>query len=195
VLEGAPAREGAEIADEAGKVIGVVTSGGFAPSLFGGPIAIGFVPPAFAVVGTKLKVIVRGKAQAAEVVATPFVAHRYVRKGSDQGAQTCASPKITNGSSSRATSPPSASPPMPPSSWATWCSSRFRKSGKTVKAGDGLAVVESVKAASDVYAPVSGEVVEGNAELATRPRRSTPCRKAGGWFAKIKVSTPPRSTP
>ncbi|AZS19767.1 MULTISPECIES: glycine cleavage system aminomethyltransferase GcvT [unclassified Caulobacter] len=79
VLEGAPAREGAEIADEAGNVIGKVTSGGFAPSL-GYPIAIGFAPPAYAAVGTKLKVIVRGKPAAAEVVASPFVPNRYVRK-------------------------------------------------------------------------------------------------------------------
>ena len=66
-------------ADEAGDVIGVVTSGGFSPSL-GKPIAMGFVPPAQAEVGARLKVIVRGKAQAAEVVAMPFVPHRYVRK-------------------------------------------------------------------------------------------------------------------
>jgi aminomethyltransferase len=79
VLEGAPAREGAEIADETGAVVGVVTSGGFGPSV-GGAIAIGFAPPALAVIGTKLKVIVRGKPQAAEVVASPFVPNRYVRK-------------------------------------------------------------------------------------------------------------------
>jgi aminomethyltransferase len=79
VLEGAPAREGAEIADETGAVVGVVTSGGFGPS-FGGAIAIGFVPPALAVVGSKLKVIVRGKPQAAQVVTSPFVPTRYVRK-------------------------------------------------------------------------------------------------------------------
>jgi aminomethyltransferase len=79
VLEGAPAREGAEIADETGAVVGVVTSGGFGPS-YGGAIAIGFVPPALAVVGSKLKVIVRGKPQAAEVVTSPFVPTRYVRK-------------------------------------------------------------------------------------------------------------------
>ena len=79
VLEGAPAREGAQIADEAGNVVGVVTSGGFSPSL-GKPIAMGFAPPALADVGTRLKVIVRGKAQAAEVAAMPFVPHRYVRK-------------------------------------------------------------------------------------------------------------------
>ncbi|WP_296596082.1 glycine cleavage system aminomethyltransferase GcvT [Phenylobacterium sp.] len=79
VLEGAPAREGAEVADEAGNVIGVVTSGGHSPCLKAG-IALAFVPPAFKAVGTKLKVIVRGKPQSAEVVASPFVPHRYVRK-------------------------------------------------------------------------------------------------------------------
>ena len=78
VLEGAPAREGAEITDAAGVVVGKVTSGGFAPSL-SAPIAMGFVSPAFAAVGTALKVIVRGKPQGAEVVSMPFVPHRYVR--------------------------------------------------------------------------------------------------------------------
>jgi aminomethyltransferase len=79
VLEGAPAREGAEIADQAGAVVGVVTSGGFAPTL-SAPIAMGYVPPALAEPGTRLNVIVRGKPQAAEVTAMPFVPHRYVRK-------------------------------------------------------------------------------------------------------------------
>ncbi|MET3926442.1 glycine cleavage system aminomethyltransferase GcvT [Devosia sp. 2618] len=79
IVEGAPAREGAEILDEAGTVVGVVTSGGFAPSL-GKAIAMGFVPPSLAVAGTKLQVSVRGRQQSAEVVATPFVPHRYFRK-------------------------------------------------------------------------------------------------------------------
>jgi aminomethyltransferase len=79
VLEGAPAREGAEIADAAGAVIGVVTSGGYSPVLKCG-IALGFAPPAHAAVGTQLKVIVRGKPQGCEVVKAPFVPHRYVRK-------------------------------------------------------------------------------------------------------------------
>ena len=78
VLSGAPAREGAEIADD-GKVVGRVTSGGFAPTL-SAPIALGFVPPRYRAPGTALQVLVRGRAQAAEVVATPFVPHRYVRK-------------------------------------------------------------------------------------------------------------------
>jgi len=78
VLEGAPAREAAEIADASGGVVGRVTSGGFSPSL-GAPIAMGFVPPALAEPGAPLKVIVRGKQQLAEVAAMPFVPHRYAR--------------------------------------------------------------------------------------------------------------------
>lgn len=79
VKEGAPAREGAEIADMDGNLIGKITSGGPSPTL-GHNIAMGYVPPAFAALGSDLKVIVRGKPAAAEVVATPFVATRYYRK-------------------------------------------------------------------------------------------------------------------
>lgn len=79
VKEGAPAREGAEIADADGKVIGRVTSGGPSPTL-GSNIAMGYVPPAYAELGTPLNVIVRGRSQAAEVVAMPFVAKRFYRK-------------------------------------------------------------------------------------------------------------------
>ncbi len=60
--------------------------------------------------------------------------------------------------------------------------------GKTVKAGDGLAVVESVKAASDVYAPISGQVVEGNGALADAPETVNDQPEGSGWFAKIKIS-------
>jgi aminomethyltransferase len=78
-LEGAPAREGAEIVDAAGAVVGKVTSGGFSPSL-SGPISMGYVPPALAEPGARLGVVVRGKTLAAEVVPMPFVPHRYHRK-------------------------------------------------------------------------------------------------------------------
>jgi len=78
-VAGAPAREGAEIATPDGAVIGRVTSGGPSPTL-SRPIALAFVPPAFAALGTPLQAIVRGKPQAAEVVALPFVPHRYVRQ-------------------------------------------------------------------------------------------------------------------
>jgi aminomethyltransferase len=78
-VEGAPARDGAEILDSNGAAIGRVTSGGFSPSL-GQAIALGFVPPAFAAAGTTLAVSVRGRAQSAEIVPLPFVVHRYHRQ-------------------------------------------------------------------------------------------------------------------
>jgi aminomethyltransferase len=78
LVEGAPAREGADILDASGAVVGRVTSGGFAPSL-NRPIAMGYVPPALATPGTKLQVSVRGRAQPATVTAMPFVPHNYVR--------------------------------------------------------------------------------------------------------------------
>ena len=62
------------------------------------------------------------------------------------------------------------------------------EAGKTVTKGDGFAVVESVKAASDVYAPVDGEVVEGNDALASAPETVNADPEGEGWFAKIKVS-------
>jgi aminomethyltransferase len=79
IVQGAPAREGAEILDASGAAIGVVTSGGFAPSL-GKAIALGFVSPDHTAIGTQLQVSVRGRAQPAEIVPTPFVPHRYFRK-------------------------------------------------------------------------------------------------------------------
>ena len=62
--------------------------------------------------------------------------------------------------------------------------------GKSLKAGDAFAVVESVKAASDVYAPISGEVVEVNAELPDAPETVNAMPEKDGWFAKVKLSNP-----
>jgi aminomethyltransferase len=75
----APAREGAEIRSAAGAVIGVLTSGGFAPTL-GVPIAMGYVDAAHASPGTAVKLVVRGRELDAEVAAMPFVPQRYYRK-------------------------------------------------------------------------------------------------------------------
>jgi glycine cleavage system H protein len=60
--------------------------------------------------------------------------------------------------------------------------------GKVVAQGGDLAVVESVKAASDVYAPVSGMVVDVNATLADMPEGVNDSAEGDGWFAKIKLS-------
>lgn len=64
------------------------------------------------------------------------------------------------------------------------------EAGRAVSQKDGFAVVESVKAASDVYAPVSGEVIEGNDTLASAPETVNADPEGAGWFAKIKVSNP-----
>jgi glycine cleavage system H protein len=55
-------------------------------------------------------------------------------------------------------------------------------------AGDGLAVVESVKAASDVYAPISGEVVATNSDLGDNPETVNESPEKLGWFAKVKLA-------
>jgi len=75
----APAREGVDIADADGNVIGKVTSGGFGPTM-GGPVAMGYVPAAFAFEGTDINLLVRGKVLPAKVAKTPFVEQRYKRK-------------------------------------------------------------------------------------------------------------------
>ncbi|MGK2285939.1 glycine cleavage system protein GcvH [Pedomonas sp. V897] len=60
--------------------------------------------------------------------------------------------------------------------------------GRTVSQGDELAVVESVKAASEVYAPVSGEVVEVNDALNGEPGLVNSGAEGEGWFARVRLS-------
>ena len=60
--------------------------------------------------------------------------------------------------------------------------------GRSVKKGEGAAVVESVKAASDVYSPVSGEVTESNESLVDAPATVNEAPEGNGWFAKLKVT-------
>jgi len=62
------------------------------------------------------------------------------------------------------------------------------EAGKVVAKGDNFAVVESVKAASDVYAPIAGEVIEGNAALASAPETVNADAEGEGWFAKIRIA-------
>jgi len=60
--------------------------------------------------------------------------------------------------------------------------------GKQVEKGNELAVVESVKAASDVYAPITGEVVEVNSALVDAPATINEDALGKGWFAKLKIA-------
>ena len=66
----------------------------------------------------------------------------------------------------------------------------FPAAGRQVKKGDEAAVVESVKAASDVYAPVSGVVTHGNAALADDPALVNREPEGAGWFFKLKLADP-----
>ena len=75
----APAREGTEVLALLGDRLGVVTSGGFGPSV-NGPIAMGYVAADRAAVGTPVNLMVRGKALSAAVAPLPFVPHRYARR-------------------------------------------------------------------------------------------------------------------
>ena len=62
------------------------------------------------------------------------------------------------------------------------------EAGRTVKAGDACAVVESVKSASDVYSPVTGEVVEANAALESSPETINRDPYLGGWMIRVRVA-------
>ena len=64
------------------------------------------------------------------------------------------------------------------------------EAGRSLSKGQDAAVVESVKAASDVYAPVGGEVTEGNAALADDPALINRDPEGEGWFFKLKLSNP-----
>lgn len=78
IAEKVPVREGADIVDAGGAIIGKVTSGGFGPSV-NAPVAMGYVSTSYAVAGTRLHAIVRGKPVAMDVAPTPFFPQRYHR--------------------------------------------------------------------------------------------------------------------
>jgi glycine cleavage system H protein len=60
--------------------------------------------------------------------------------------------------------------------------------GRNTKQGEAVAVVESVKAASDIFSPVSGEVVEANADLAGQPALVNEDAEGKAWFFKLRIA-------
>jgi glycine cleavage system H protein len=62
--------------------------------------------------------------------------------------------------------------------------------GRALKAGEACAVVESVKAASDVYCPVTGKVTAGNAALATQPELLNQDPYGAGWLFRVQMNSP-----
>lgn len=74
----APAREGTEVFNDKGEKIGVITSGGFGPSV-DAPVAMGYVATEYARPGTPLSLMVRGKALPAKTCSLPFITKRYAK--------------------------------------------------------------------------------------------------------------------
>jgi glycine cleavage system H protein len=64
------------------------------------------------------------------------------------------------------------------------------ETGRKTKQGEAVAVVESVKAASDIFSPVSGEVVEANADLAGQPALVNEDAEGKAWFFKLRIANP-----
>ena len=62
------------------------------------------------------------------------------------------------------------------------------EAGRKTKQGEAVAVVESVKAASDIFSPVSGEVVEANADLAGQPALVNEDAEGKAWFFKLRIA-------
>ena len=64
------------------------------------------------------------------------------------------------------------------------------ENGRSCDAGDPVAVVESVKAASDIYVPLAGEIIEGNAELESDPALANTDPYGAGWIFKVRLNDP-----
>ncbi len=64
------------------------------------------------------------------------------------------------------------------------------EAGRSLQAGEAAAVVESVKAASDVYSPVSGKVIAGNADLAAQPELVNQDPYGSGWLFRVQANAP-----
>ena len=165
--------------------IGKVTSGGFGPSL-NAPVAMGYLPTSLAAVGTTVFAEVRGQRLPLKVAATPFVPqHLQTLEGSfmttlftsDHEWLRIEGDVATVGITDYAQS-----------QLGDVVFVELPKVGRTLKKAEAAAVVESVKAASDVYAPISGEVLEVNEALAAEPALVNSDAAGKAWFFKIKIA-------
>ena len=86
--------------------------------------------------------------------------------------------------------PLSALPFMLKNNLAMWSLSNSPKSDTSADQGAEVAVVESVKAASDIYAPVTGTIIKSNNELSERPELVNEDPENDGWFFKMHLSDP-----
>ena len=183
----APVRSGVQLYSRHGNATGTVTSGGFSPTL-SRPIAMGYIAAEFSVEGTRIEAEVRGRRVPCEVTALPFVPHRVL--------ETCKEMSERRYSGNH--------------EWvrmdgktATVGISEFAQDslgelvyvelpdiGREIGQGEEVGVLESVKAASELYAPASGVVTELNAALEDQPSLVNESPLEEGWLFKMTLKDP-----
>ncbi|MGH8674678.1 MAG: glycine cleavage system protein GcvH, partial [Burkholderiales bacterium] len=184
----APIREGEELHDSSGRMVGRLTSGGFGATL-DVPLAMGYVAREYAAAGTVLSATVRGKVRACRVCSLPFVPHRYYRGRSQVTALRMTEDHEWIRLESDGT--------------ATVGITQYAQEqlgdivyvelpavGRKLARGEEAAVIESVKAAAECKAPVSGTVLAVNAALADEPGKVNHEPTGAGWFFKLKPDDP-----
>ena len=173
---------------------GVVTSGTHSPTI-GSPIAMAYVAPGDAEPGTIVEVEIRDqRVPAAGRPAALLQAHSGLTQRAANGGASSMVPtdlrytKDHDGSASRATKRRSASPSTPPTSSATSSSSSSPATGPSLDQFATFGVVESVKAVSDLFAPLGGDVTGTNDELTGTPELVNSDPYGAGWMVRVRVA-------
>ena len=190
----APARDGAEIIDVAGAPIGRVTSGGFGPSV-GAPIAMGYVGRAHAEIGTPVGLVVRGKPLAAPcrrpALPPPRLLPRLTAAHEAERDAHAISPRITNMSASTAAVATIGISDHAQQQLGDVVFVELPAVGAKFAKGAAAAVVESVKAASDVYSPGrAARSSPSTTRLQTEPSLINEDAQGRGWLFKLKLADP-----
>ena len=175
-----------------GEEAGVVTSGTFSPSLEIG-IGMAYVRADLAEPGTEVEIDVRGKRRPARIASKPLYRKGEVTWPRRTTPTTCATTTSTTGPGWRATTTPSSgSPGTPRTALGEVVFYDPPEVGATIAKDSSYAEVESVKAVSDVIAPMSGEIVEVNDALGDAPEKINEDPYGEGWLVKVKLSRPRR---
>ena len=141
--------------------------------------------------GTELEIDVRGKRRAARVASKPLYTRKELSLGRGHLPRRPALPRpSTTGPGSRASTPSSGSPGTPRTRSARSSSTTRPRSARRSHKDASYAEVESVKAVSDVIAPLSGEIIEVNEALGDTPEQINEDPYGEGWLVKVKLTAP-----
>ena len=173
-----------------GEVAGVVTSGTFSPSLEIG-IGMAYVRSDLAEPGTELEIDVRGKRRPARIASKPLYRKEKLTWPTPAIPMSCSTTTSMIGPGSRAmTTPSSGSPGTPRTALGEVVFYDAPEVGATITKDASYAEVESVKAVSDVIAPMSGEIVEVNDALEDTPEKINEDPYGEGWLVKVRLTEP-----